>query len=158
MQTAAMSSGLQRRLLLLLLIPLFLLACINTWFDYRSADNAALQQDRQLLKLVPLLADSVVSGKSRDDLPVMLAAPAVEVGEFAAVAFYNPLQTFAIAGVLTGTITNAAPGLLLTPLPTAHCPPPTAAPCPQAHHSTPRLPGFLPARFPGWTLPRCWLT
>lgn len=31
-----------------------------------------------MLKLVPLLADSVVSGKSREDLPVMLAAPAVE--------------------------------------------------------------------------------
>lgn len=37
-----------------------------------------------------------------------------EVGEFALVAFYNPLQTFSIAGVLTGTITNAAPGLALT--------------------------------------------
>jgi hypothetical protein len=36
------------------------------------------------------------------------------VGEFAAVSFYNPLQTFAISGVLTGTITNAAAGLLLT--------------------------------------------
>ena len=36
------------------------------------------------------------------------------VGEFVAVSFYNPLQTFAIAGVLTGTITNAAPGLALT--------------------------------------------
>ncbi len=37
-----------------------------------------------------------------------------EVGEFTVVAFYNPLQTFAISGVLTGTITNAAPGLALT--------------------------------------------
>ena len=50
--------GLQRRLLLLLLAPLFLLAGLNTWFDFRSADSAALQQDRQLLSLVPpLLAD-----------------------------------------------------------------------------------------------------
>ena len=71
MPTAAMSSGLQRRLLLLLLIPLFLLACVNTWFDYRSADNAALQQDRQLLKLVPLLADSVVAaGNTRVTLRI----------------------------------------------------------------------------------------
>ena len=79
MQTAAMSSGLKRRLLLLLLIPLGLLACVNAWFDYRSADNAALQQDRQLLQLVPLLADSVVAkGRTPDDPPVLLTAPVVE--------------------------------------------------------------------------------
>jgi two-component system sensor histidine kinase TctE len=60
MAHAADCSGLQRRLLLLLLLPLFLLAgCINTWFDYRSADNAALQQDRSCC-LVPLLADSLL--------------------------------------------------------------------------------------------------
>jgi two-component system sensor histidine kinase TctE len=79
MQLAALSSGLRRRLLLLLMLPLSLLACINTWFDYRSADNAALQQDRQLLQLVPLLADSVVApGKNSDSAPVMLLAPAIE--------------------------------------------------------------------------------
>ena len=79
MQLAAMSSGLQRRLLLLLLLPLCLLACINTWFDYRSADNAALQQDRQLLQLVPLLADSVVApGRTFDVAPVVLKAPVIE--------------------------------------------------------------------------------
>ena len=74
-----MSSGLRRRLLLLLLVPLSLLACINTWFDYRSAGNTALQQDRQLLQLAPLLADSVVApGKTPADPPVMLRAPAIE--------------------------------------------------------------------------------
>ncbi len=79
MQLTAMSSGLQRRLFFLLLIPLCLLAGVNTWLDYRSADNAALQQDRQLLKLVPLLADSVVAaGKSDGEPPVLLTAPAVE--------------------------------------------------------------------------------
>lgn len=79
MQLAAMSSGLRRRLLLLLLVPLSLLAGLNTWFDYRSADNAALQQDRQLLQLAPLLADSVVApGKTAADPPVMLRAPAIE--------------------------------------------------------------------------------
>jgi two-component system sensor histidine kinase TctE len=79
MQLAAMSSGLQRRLLLLLLVPLCLLACVNAWFDYRSADTAALQQDRQLLQLVPLLADSVVApGKTFDVAPVLLMAPAIE--------------------------------------------------------------------------------
>jgi two-component system sensor histidine kinase TctE len=79
MHLAAMSSGLRRRLLLLLLVPLTLLAVINTWFDYRSADNAALQQDRQLLQLAPLLADSVVApGKTAADPPLLLRAPAIE--------------------------------------------------------------------------------
>ena len=68
-------SGLQRRLLL----PLLLLALINTWFDYRFADDAALQQDRQLQKLVPLLADSVVAkGKTPLDPPLLLIVPAVQ--------------------------------------------------------------------------------
>lgn len=79
MHLAAMSSGLRRRLLLLLLVPLTLLAGINTWFDYRSADDAALQQDRQLLQLAPLLADSVVApGQTAAEPPVLLRAPAVE--------------------------------------------------------------------------------
>jgi two-component system sensor histidine kinase TctE len=79
MQLAALSTGLQRRLLLLLLIPLSLLAGLNTWFDYRSAGNAALQQDRQLLALVPLLADSVVAaGETFDVAPVLLKAPAID--------------------------------------------------------------------------------
>lgn len=74
-----MASGLQRRLLLLLLVPLFLLAALNTWFDFRSADSAALQQDRQLLSMVPLLAGSVVArGATDTDPPVMLMAPPVE--------------------------------------------------------------------------------
>ena len=79
MQTAAvMGTGLRRRLLLLLLIPLILLAGINTWFDYRQADNAALQQDRQLLGLVPLLADSVVApGRTPLEPPLLLMAPPV---------------------------------------------------------------------------------
>ena len=76
MQFAALSQGLQRRLLLLLWVPLTLLACVNTWFDYRSADSAAMEQDRQLLSLVPLLADSVVApGQTEDESPVLLKAP-----------------------------------------------------------------------------------
>ena len=80
MQTATvMGTGLRRRLLLLLLIPLILLACINTWFDFRQAGNVALQQDRQLLDLVPLLADSVVApGQTPQDVPLLLMAPPVE--------------------------------------------------------------------------------
>ena len=54
--------GLQRRLLALLLTPLLLLALLNTWFDYQLADSAAIQQDRQLLTLVPQLANAVQPG------------------------------------------------------------------------------------------------
>ena len=79
MQLAPLFSGLQRRLLLLLMVPLCILASVNTWFDYRSARNAALEQDQQLLELLPLLADSVLAtGTSPDDPPVMLTAPSVE--------------------------------------------------------------------------------
>jgi two-component system sensor histidine kinase TctE len=58
-QPAMVGHGLQRRLLLLLLAPLLVLAALNTWFDYQLADTAAIQQDRQLLTLVPQLADSI---------------------------------------------------------------------------------------------------
>jgi len=76
--TIGMASGLQRRLLLMLLAPLFLLASLNTWFDFRSADSAALQQDRQLLAMVPMLAGSVVArGATEADPPVLLMAPPV---------------------------------------------------------------------------------
>lgn len=60
MQAARRGPGLQQRLLLLLLVPLLLLAALNTWFDYRLADTAAIQQDRQLLTLMPELADSIL--------------------------------------------------------------------------------------------------
>lgn len=74
-----MSTGLQRRLLLLLLFPLLLLAGLNTWFDYRLAGNAMVQQDRTLLALVPLLADSVVARSVGDDDPLpLLMAPAID--------------------------------------------------------------------------------
>jgi two-component system sensor histidine kinase TctE len=73
------STGLQRRLLLLLLFPLLLLAGLNTWFDYRLAGNAMVQQDRTLLALVPLLADSVVARSVGDDDPLpLLVAPAID--------------------------------------------------------------------------------
>lgn len=52
--------GLQRRLLLLLLLPLGLVGVVSVWLHYQSAGTAALQQDQQLLRLVPLLSDSVV--------------------------------------------------------------------------------------------------
>ncbi|HSV44896.1 MAG TPA: ATP-binding protein [Ramlibacter sp.] len=74
-----MRSGLRRRLLVMLIAPLILLALLNAWFDYRSADNVALQQDQRLLALVPLLADSVIAtDASGGDAPVLLLAPAVD--------------------------------------------------------------------------------
>jgi two-component system sensor histidine kinase TctE len=73
-----MASGLRRRLLVMLIAPLILLALLNAWFDYRSADNVALQQDQRLLALVPLLADSVIAQGAGADPPVLLLAPAVE--------------------------------------------------------------------------------
>ncbi len=73
-----MASGLRRRLLVMLLAPLIVLALLNAWLDYRSADDAALQQDQRLLALVPLLADSVIAAGAGTEPPVLLLAPAVE--------------------------------------------------------------------------------
>lgn len=70
-----MTSGLRRRLLVMLIAPLVLLALLNAWFDYRSADNAATQQDQRLLAMVPLVADSLIGSEER---PLLLLAPAVE--------------------------------------------------------------------------------
>ncbi len=79
---AAMKSGLQRRLLLLLLVPLGVFALVSVYFDYRTAGNVALQKDQQLARLIPLLADSVVApGPLTAGVPgppVLLLAPAVE--------------------------------------------------------------------------------
>jgi two-component system sensor histidine kinase TctE len=74
-----MTSGLRRRLLILLLVPLLLLALMNAWFDYRAAGSVAGQQDQRLLGLLPLLADSIIGeGQTPNDPPVLLLAPAVE--------------------------------------------------------------------------------
>jgi DNA-binding winged helix-turn-helix (wHTH) protein len=59
-RAAGVTSGLRRRLLVMLIAPLILLAILNAWFDYRSAGNVAGQQDQRLLALVPLVADSVI--------------------------------------------------------------------------------------------------
>jgi two-component system sensor histidine kinase TctE len=84
-----MASGLRRRLLVMLLAPLLLLALLNAWFDYRSADNVALQQDQRLLRLVPLLADSVIApGLKTSDPPVLLLAPLLEEFVTGAAAAY----------------------------------------------------------------------
>lgn len=76
----AMKSGLQRRLLLLLLVPLGIFALVSIYFDYQTAGNVALQKDQQLARLIPLLADSVVgpgiTPGGRE--PLLLLAPAVD--------------------------------------------------------------------------------
>ena len=77
----AMGPGLQRRLMLLLLLPLLLVSLINIGYDVRLADIATNQQDKQLAALAPSLADSVVAkGNSERDGVGLLMSPAV--GEF----------------------------------------------------------------------------
>ncbi len=69
----------QRRLLYMLIVPLVLLGLLNAWVDYRSADSLAGEQDQQLLRLVPLLADSIIAvGVHSDDPPVLVLAAPVE--------------------------------------------------------------------------------
>lgn len=69
-------AGLRRRLLVLLIVPLTLLAVVNAWLEFRSADNVATRQDERLLSLVPLLADSVIG--QAGDRPLLMLAPPVE--------------------------------------------------------------------------------
>jgi two-component system sensor histidine kinase TctE len=70
------TSGLRRRLLVLLIAPLTVLAVVNAWIEVRSADNVANEQDQHLLSLVPLVADSVI-GQS-GDRPLLMLAPPLE--------------------------------------------------------------------------------
>ncbi len=75
----AMRVGLQRRLLLLLMAPLGLFVLINLYVDYRAAGDAALQKDAQLARLLPLLADSVLSSRpAENNALLLLLAPAVQ--------------------------------------------------------------------------------
>ena len=76
---AAMKSGLQRRLLLLLLLPLGLFALVSIYFDYQTAGNVAIQKDQQLARLIPLLADSVLAVDAKEDAALLLLlAPEIE--------------------------------------------------------------------------------
>ncbi|KAF1043944.1 sensor histidine kinase [Xylophilus sp.] len=73
------SAGLRNRLLVLLIVPLVLLALVNAWLEYRSADDAALQHDRSLLRMIPLLADSVLApGHEPLEPPIVLLLPPLE--------------------------------------------------------------------------------
>lgn len=74
-----MTSDLRNRLLLLLLAPLCLLALVGAWLDYRSADEAAGRHDQRLMRLLPALADSILSPAiTEDGEPMLLLAPPVE--------------------------------------------------------------------------------
>ena len=75
-EVRGVTSGLRRRLLVMLIAPLILLAMLNAWFDYESAGNVATQQDQRLLALVPLLADSVIG--ELGDRPLLMLAPPME--------------------------------------------------------------------------------
>lgn len=97
--------GLQRRLLVLLMLPLGLVGLVSVFFHYQSAGTVAAQQDQQLLRLVPLLADSVVVTHERapeapiadPDTPglALLLAPPVE-------EFLKEREGFAAYGILDG--------------------------------------------------------
>ncbi len=103
--------GLQRRLLVLLLITIGLIGTVSVFFHYQGAGTAALQQDQRLLKLVPLLADSVVVTRlaSRDAVSLeepllgatdLLAAPGLAMLLAPPVAeFLSERRGFAAFGV-----------------------------------------------------------
>ena len=94
----AMKFGLQRRLLLLLALPLGLFALVSIYFDYQTAGSVALQKDQQLLRLIPLLADSVLppadlKNTPKNAVPVLMLAPQIA----AFVAGSEPLAGFRIS-------------------------------------------------------------
>jgi two-component system sensor histidine kinase TctE len=68
----------KRRLLVLIFIPLAIIAALSAAFDYRQAGSANQAQDQQLMRLVPLLADSVIApGRTDAAAPLVLLAPAL---------------------------------------------------------------------------------
>lgn len=75
-ETPGVTSGLRRRLLILLIAPLVLLALLNAWLEYRSADNVAAQQDEQLVSMLPLVADAVIG--EANGRPLLLLPPPLE--------------------------------------------------------------------------------
>jgi len=73
--------GLQRRLLVLLLITIALIGAVSVVFHFQSAGTAALQQDQRLLRLVPLLADSVVVMDIAASGPALLEEPLLSAND-----------------------------------------------------------------------------
>ena len=68
-------------MLLLLALPLGLFAISSIYFDYQIAGSVALQKDQELLRLIPLLADSILPPDSTKNLiPELMLAP--EIADF----------------------------------------------------------------------------
>lgn len=89
-ESAPLMGDLQRRLLGLLLFPFALLVAVGGWLHYQAAGTVAVQQDQLLMKLAPMLADSILAPEAPDPeaepavaalkpvRPVLLMAPPVE--------------------------------------------------------------------------------
>jgi two-component system, OmpR family, sensor histidine kinase TctE len=106
------SVGIERRLWLLLLAPMLLIVLTGGWLDYRAAGGVAAQQDRQLLRLAPLLADSVVPAPNpphNAPAPQMLLAPLL--AEF--LQREDALASFAVADML-GNLVAGEPWLIFS--------------------------------------------
>ena len=109
----AMTSDLRNRLLLLLVLPLFALALVGVWLDYRSADEAASRHDQRLLRLLPALADSVLAPSIRDnEPPLLLLAPPVEdfLRQNAGFAAYSVRDTSGRLLLGDAWVNSAVPG------------------------------------------------
>jgi two-component system, OmpR family, sensor histidine kinase TctE len=108
------SVGIERRLWLLLLAPMLLIVLTGGWLDYRAAGGVAAQQDRQLLRLAPLLADSVMPAPGTGlantaPSPQMLLAPLL--AEF--LQREDALASFAVADML-GNLVAGEPWLIFS--------------------------------------------
>lgn len=79
-----MIGGLQRRLLVMLLVTIAIIGAVSVFFNYQSAGTAALLQDQRLVRLVPLLADSVVVSQMARRGPDGVAETPPDVDEMAA--------------------------------------------------------------------------
>lgn len=73
--------GLQRRLLVLLLFTLGVIGTGSVFVHYQTAGTAALQQDQRLLRLVPLLADSIVVTSLADRDPSVVDEPLLNASD-----------------------------------------------------------------------------
>ena len=72
-----MTSNLRNRLLLLLVLPLCALVLVGAWMDWRSAAQAAAQQDQRLSRLLSVLPDSVLPPPQGGEERLLLLAPMV---------------------------------------------------------------------------------
>ncbi|QHE88766.1 sensor histidine kinase [Hydrogenophaga sp. BPS33] len=88
--------GLQRRLLVMLLFTLSVIGTVSVLVHYQTAGTAALQQDQRLLKLLPLLADSIVvtsTGQGEPERAIAGLSEAIE-GPGMAMLLAPPVEEF----------------------------------------------------------------